>query len=133
MPTPPIDLFSSPVHLRPDGGIQTAHAAMAAGAELDGWLLAVMHAESEADVHSDLWELHPDADEFVSCITAEIRIVFRPERSGDTDEEIRLTPGTAAIVPRGRWHRLIVDTPGYMMAVTLPRGTVEEPASAQVY
>jgi hypothetical protein len=31
--------------------------------------------------------------------------------------------GTAAIVPRGRWHRIELDIPSNIMAVTLPRGS----------
>ncbi|GAA2728478.1 hypothetical protein GCM10010439_36800 [Actinocorallia aurantiaca] len=32
------------------------------------------------------------------------------------------TSGTAAIVPRGRWHRIESNTLGNIMAVTPPRG-----------
>ncbi|WP_347879708.1 cupin domain-containing protein [Streptomyces sp. Tu 2975] len=71
-------------------------------------------------------EIHTEADEFVSCLTGGIRIILRPEQPGDDEEEIELGPGTAAIVPRGRWHRLALDAPSDMMAVTLPCGTREE-------
>ncbi|TDD13960.1 hypothetical protein [Nonomuraea diastatica] len=37
--------------------------------------------------------------------------------------EIHLVTGTAAIVPRGRWHRIELDVPSNIMAVTLPRGS----------
>lgn len=52
-----------------------------------------------------------------------IRLYLRPERPGQTEEEIRLVAGTAAIVPRGRWQRIELATPSNIMVVTLPRGS----------
>jgi len=96
----------------------------------DGWQLMTFHVETDADLHADHWEVHPDAEELVSCLTGGIRLVLRPEPPGDPEEEIALTPGTAVIVPRGRWHRLALDAPGDIMSVTLPRGSLLEKRSA---
>ncbi|WP_431045694.1 cupin [Streptomyces sp. P1-3] len=123
MTVTPIDLFTSAVHLHPGGQVHTEQQTMDPELGRDGWLLMAAHAETEADVHGDHWELHPDADELVSCITGGIRLVLRPERPGDDEDEIKLAAGTAAIVPRGRWHRIALDAPSGIMAVTLPRGT----------
>ncbi|MFD0905761.1 cupin [Actinomadura sediminis] len=117
----PIDLFASPIHLR-DGG--TIHAARrTADPGRDGWRLTALHARTGADVRADHWEAHPEAEEIVSCLIGKIRLYLRPERPGQREEEIRLTAGTAAIVPRGRWHRIELDTPSTIMAVTLPNGS----------
>ncbi|WP_406279954.1 cupin [Embleya sp. NBC_00896] len=121
-----IELFGSLVHLHPGGQVHTEQPTTDTELERDGWLLMVAHAETDADVHGDHWEIHTEADEFVSCLTGGIRIILRPEQPGDDEEEIELSAGTAAIVPRGRWHRLALDAPSDMMAVTLPRGTREE-------
>ncbi|MER6028469.1 cupin [Streptomyces sp. NPDC001851] len=81
------------------------------------------HGETGADVHADHGEVHPEADEVVSCLTGGIRLVFRPEQPGEREEEVKLTAGTAVIVPRGRWHRIALDAPGDLMSLTLPRGS----------
>ncbi|WP_307845136.1 cupin domain-containing protein [Planomonospora sp. ID67723] len=92
-------------------------------ADRDGWQLRAFHAKTDADVHADHWEVHPEAEEVVSCLIGKMRLYLRPERPGQEEEEIRLTAGTAAIVPRGRWHRIELDIPSTIMAVTLPRGS----------
>ena len=74
---------------------------------------------TDADVHADHWELHPDAEEVVSCLTGGIRLYLPPEQPGAA-EEIKLAAGTAVIVPRGRWHRIDLAAPSDIMAVTLP-------------
>ncbi|WP_239114977.1 cupin domain-containing protein [Planotetraspora kaengkrachanensis] len=89
----------------------------------DGWQLTAFYARTDADVHADHWEVHPEAEEIVSCLIGKIRLYLRPEQPGQQEEEIRLTAGTAAIVPRGRWHRIKLDIPSNIMAVTLPRGS----------
>ena len=35
--------------------------------ERGGWQLNAFYVETAADVHADHWEVHPDADEVVSC------------------------------------------------------------------
>ncbi|MEW9555066.1 cupin [Nonomuraea sp. NPDC050783] len=121
MTVTPLDLFDSSIHLRQDGEIRAGSRRADAGR--DGWQLLAFHARTDADVHADHWEVHPEAEEIVSCLIGKIRLFLRPERPGQPEEEIRLTAGTAAIVPRGRWHRIALDIPSTIMAVTLPRGS----------
>ncbi|RSN45532.1 cupin [Actinomadura sp. WAC 06369] len=128
MTVTPIDLFASPLHLRGGGRIDAAGAAADAGR--DGWRLTARHARTDADVRADHWEVHPEAEEIVSCLIGKIRLCLRPERPGRPEEVIRLPAGTAAIVPRGRWHRIELDTPSTILAVTLPRGTRLEKRTA---
>ncbi|WP_327589871.1 cupin domain-containing protein [Nonomuraea sp. NBC_00507] len=120
-----IDLLASSVHLHQGG---TIHAGKrTTDFDQDGWQLLAFHAKTAADVHADHWEVHPEAEEIVACLIGKIRLYLRPERPGQQEEEIRLTAGTAAIVPRGRWHRIELDIPSNIMAVTLPRGSRLEP------
>ncbi|GAA2444083.1 hypothetical protein GCM10010191_70950 [Actinomadura vinacea] len=121
MTVTPIDLFASLLHLHQGGGIHAEPRA--ADSERDGWRVMAFHAKTDADVHADQWEVHPEAEEVVSCLIGKMRLYLRPERPGQPEEEIRLAAGTAAIVPRGRWHRIELDTPSNIMAVTLPRGS----------
>ncbi|WP_261987539.1 hypothetical protein [Actinomadura sp. HBU206391] len=53
----PIDLFSSFIHLRQGG-----------------------------QVHADHWEVHPEAEEIVSCLIGKMRLYLRPERPGQQEE-----------------------------------------------
>lgn len=121
MTVTPIDLFASSIGLHRGGRVHAAPRA--SDQERDGWRLTAFHAKTDADVHADHWEVHPEAEEVLSCLIGKIRLHLRPERPGQEEEVIRLTAGTAAIVPRGRWHRIELDTPSNIMAVTLPRGS----------
>jgi hypothetical protein len=115
----PIDLLASEIHLGRDGEIRAGRRG--AGGDRDGWRLTAFHAKTADDVHADHWEMHPEADEIVSCVVGKIRLFLRPDGRGE--EVVRLGAGTAAIVPRGRWHRIELDIPSTILAVTLPHGT----------
>ncbi|MFJ8083238.1 cupin [Streptomyces sp. NPDC096205] len=121
MTVTPIDLFASFIHLDEGGQVRAAQPVFEF--EREGWQLMTFHVESDADVHADHWEVHTDADEIVSCLSGGIRLHLRPEQPGQEAEEIALRAGTAAIVPRGRWHRLALDAPSDIMSVTVPRGS----------
>ncbi|MFD0686386.1 cupin [Actinomadura fibrosa] len=121
MPVTPIDLFSSLIHLRQGGRV---HAGpQAPDPDRDGWRLTAVHAKTDADVRGGHWEVNTEAETVVSCLIGKFRLYLRPERPDQEGEEVRLRAGTAAIVPRGRWHRIELDTPSTIMAVTLPRGS----------
>ncbi|MFI7635998.1 cupin [Nonomuraea sp. NPDC049400] len=121
MSVTPIDLFASSFQLHQGGKVHAEKRAT--DYDQDGWQLTAFHAKTDADVHGDHWEVHPEAEEVVSCLIGKIRLYLRPELPGQQEEEIRLTAGIAAIVPRGRWHRIQLDIPSNIMAVTLPRGS----------
>lgn len=103
-----IDLFSQPVQL-PGGS----------------WTLSAFHATSNAEVHADHWEIHDEADEVVSCLDGALHLHLRGDRAGE-DDVVALTSGSAVVVPRGRWHRIELDRPSDILAVTVRRGTRHE-------
>jgi mannose-6-phosphate isomerase-like protein (cupin superfamily) len=121
-PFSPIDLFASALHIHPDGDVRAAERRMT-NSDSGAWQLATFHVETDADVHADHWEMHPQAEEAVCCLTGGVRLYFRPARPDDTEDMVRLQPGTAVIVPRGRWHRLELDAPSDLMSITLRHGT----------
>ncbi|MFF3330861.1 cupin [Streptomyces sp. NPDC002888] len=121
MTVTPIDLFASFIHLRPGGRVLAEQPVF--DTDRDGWQLMTFHVETDADVHAGHWELHPEADEVVSCLTGGIRLCLRPQRPGEEEEQFELTPGTAVVVPQGRWHRIALDAPSDIMSLTLPRGS----------
>ncbi|MEU2795516.1 cupin [Streptomyces sp. NPDC059164] len=121
-PLSPIDLFAAALHIHPDGDVRAAERRMT-NSDSGAWQLATFHVETDVDVHADRWEMHPQAEEAVCCLTGGVRLYFRPARPDDTEDMVQLQPGTAVIVPRGRWHRLELDAPSDLMSITLRHGT----------
>ncbi|MEU7059038.1 cupin [Streptomyces sp. NPDC046197] len=122
MTTNAIDLFASALHFRPDGEINADARQMTSGRP-GAWQIATFHVETDADVQSDYWEMHPAAEEAVCCLTGGVRLYFRPTAPGGAEELGRVPAGTAVIVPRGRWHRLELNAPGDLVSITLRHGT----------
>ncbi|MFE7315934.1 cupin domain-containing protein [Streptomyces sp. NPDC057555] len=118
----PIDLFASALHIHPDGQVRAAERRMASG-DRGAWQIATFHVETDADVHADHWEMHPEAEETVCCLAGGVRLYFRPAGPEDAEEMVRLPAGTAVIVPRGRWHRLELDAPSDLMSIARRHGT----------
>ncbi len=120
MTVTPIELSASVIHLSQGGRIHTRPRPVDAGR--DGWHLKAFHARTGADVHADHWQVNTEAEQIVSCVIGKIRLYLRAERPGEGEEELRLTAGTAAVVPRGRWHRIQLDIPSTVMTITPPCG-----------
>ncbi|MFD5450024.1 cupin [Streptomyces sp. NPDC127100] len=122
MTTTTVDLFASALHFHPDGDVRAAERRMTSSGS-GAWQIATFHVETDADVHADHWEMHSEAEEAVCCLTGGVRLYFRPDTPGGVEDMVRLRAGTAAIVPRGRWHRLELDAPSDLMSITLRDGT----------
>ncbi|MFJ3660003.1 cupin [Streptomyces sp. NPDC090119] len=122
MTTTAVDLFASALRFHPDGEVRAVERQMTSG-DSGTWQIATFHVETDADVHADHWEMHPEAEEAVCCLTGGIRLYFRPDATGATEDMVRLRAGAAVIIPRGRWHRLELDAPSDLMSVTRRHGT----------
>ncbi|MET7529908.1 cupin [Streptomyces goshikiensis] len=122
MTTPVIDLFASALQFRPDGDVRVAERRMTSS-DSGAWQIATFHVETDAEVHADHWEMHPEAEEAVCCLTGGVRLYFRPTTPGGAEDMVQLSAGTAVIVPRGRWHRLELNAPSDLMSITLRHGT----------
>ncbi|MFB0627702.1 cupin domain-containing protein [Streptomyces sp. AB3(2024)] len=120
--TTPIDLFGSALRFYPDGKVRASERQMTTS-DSDAWQIAAFHVETDADVHADHWEMHPEAEEAVCCLAGSARLYFRPTGFDESAAAVQLQAGTAVIVPRGRWHRLELDTPSDLMSITLRQGT----------
>ncbi|GGL45011.1 hypothetical protein [Nocardia jinanensis] len=59
----------------------------------------------------------PEAEEIA------LRLYLRPAGPGDTETDVRLTVGTAFVVPRSRRHRLELEQPSDIMSIGLRHGT----------
>lgn len=116
MPLEPIDLSSNGVRLCPDGRVVSEKHPMDGAAP--GWTVAAVNAATAADVHGDHWEMHPDAEELVAVLSGGIRMYLRPESTGAPEDSVTVPAGNAVVVPRGRWHRVELDGPSRLLAIT---------------
>ena len=67
------------------------------------------------------WEMHPDGDEVLTLISGQFDVILE---EGAAERTISLTPGQGALVPRGVWHRMIINIPGELLFLT-PGDTTE--------
>jgi quercetin dioxygenase-like cupin family protein len=59
-------------------------------------------------------ECHPDGDETIILMSGELSILLEEEMT----RTVRLRSGEAFIVPRGLWHRLLIDSPVRLIHLT---------------
>jgi mannose-6-phosphate isomerase-like protein (cupin superfamily) len=124
-----VDLFApSGLRLREGSTIEVETPPRMWG-DQDGWMVACYHAASDQDVHGEYWEIHPYGQEVVSVLSGRARLVLRAEEGRAQEEAVTLTAGTAYVVPRNRWHRLEVDGPTDLQAITPRHGTRLDPRS----
>jgi len=88
--------------------------------ERDGRLMIVTPQTKDAS-H---WEMHPAGEELLFLLSGAVDVVME---HGQGDRVVELRHGTACLVPRGTWHRLVVHQPGEMLALTYGRGTRHRP------
>lgn len=69
-------------------------------------------------------EMHPDGDELLFVISGRVLVIL--EEQG-TERTIELRPGQAAIVPRGVWHRVVLQEPSQLLHVTPGPGGEHRP------
>lgn len=67
------------------------------------------------------WEMHPDGDEVLTLISGQFDVILDED---GTERTISRTPGQGALVPRGVWHRMIINVPGELLFLT-PGDTTE--------
>lgn len=66
------------------------------------------------------WEMHPGGDECLYLLSGAADLIVKnlPRRW-----VTKLSAGSACVVPRGRWHRLIVRDAGVLLFITPALGT----------
>jgi len=118
-----VDLFTHYLHLETRGIVRARERRMADSDGDAAWRLAMFHADTDDDVHADLWERHPLADEVVCCLRGAIRLHIRPTQPDAPTDVVHLVPGQATTVPPDRWRRLEVEEPADLLVVSIRRGT----------
>ena len=116
-------LVGSAVHVPPAG-----HALLLQGEALtahpqhlpEGYLLGVFEVSVSADVHPDMWEMHPAGDEVLVMLSGELEVEYSDELHRDTSS---LEAGHGMLMPTGVWHRLRLREPGRLLVLSPPQGT----------
>ena len=70
------------------------------------------------------WEMHPHGEEVLVLLSGKLTMVFD---EGGKEREVPLEAGRACVVPRGTWHRAVVQEPGKLLGITYGRGTEQRP------
>jgi mannose-6-phosphate isomerase-like protein (cupin superfamily) len=114
------------LHIVPEGGASLLEPPFrkAELARLDGRVLATFPISSPADAHSDMWEMHPAADEVLFMLTGALVIDYSDASHSGT---VVLDAGEGIVMPQGVWHRLVLREPGLLLALTAPHGTQSRP------
>lgn len=74
------------------------------------------------------WEMHPQGDEVVYLLSGAIDLVVLV---GEAERTITLRPNNACVVPRGVWHRMVVQKPANVLSVTPSLGTQQRPVETK--
>ncbi|HEV2597665.1 cupin domain-containing protein [Sphingopyxis sp.] len=70
------------------------------------------------------WEMRPDGDEVLTLLSGQFDVILE---EGGTERTISLMPGQVAVVPQGVWHRMVINTPGELLFLTLGDTTEHRP------
>ena len=98
-----------------------AYSARTADDGKEGRLIA-LHDFSESWTS---WEMHPEGDEVVICISGRITLI--QECEGDQQNTIALEAGDYAINAAGIWHTADTDGPASALFITAGAGTCHRP------
>ncbi|MCV7400094.1 cupin domain-containing protein [Mycobacterium fragae] len=121
-----IDMFSNLMELRDGGAVVERQRGVSGDWGL--WTVAAFHADSNDAVHSHVWERHPLGDELLYLLSGAITVHMRDHADGEGAPRA-LSPGTCCVVPAGQWHRLTVEEPGDLVAITPRAETAHEAVS----
>lgn len=115
LPTAGFALADQLLALLPGSAVQPLDYRQRGKTDAD-WIIGIKPVSDDASVHAGHWERHPHGEEVLclleGCILVTLSVRQQPE------QQVRLSPGQALIVPRGTWHRLQVEQAGRLMFVT---------------
>ena len=113
-----INLSKSPVQFKADGSIEPVVQRGRAHPNVDGRLAGEARMARSAP-HAG--EMHLDGDELLYLVDGAVELIL-DEASGERCVPLR--PGQAAVVPRGVWHRVVVQKPCCLLYFTPGRSQV---------
>jgi mannose-6-phosphate isomerase-like protein (cupin superfamily) len=74
------------------------------------------------------WEMNPNGDAVFYLLSGAVDVVLI---EGDIERSVTLRPNNACIVPRGVWHRVIVQKPANLLGITRNAGRELCPVEAK--
>ena len=115
MPNRPFSPFSNFIHLRPEGDATLLKFEPALWKRLrddppKGRLAGGVRLRKNTG-----WEMHPDGDELLILLSGSIRLLLD---DGESETIVKVSAGKAFVVPRGVWHRQLVNEPGDLLFFT---------------
>ncbi len=127
-----VNLTEAYMHVMPSGAVEALPKSIGStdsggdtvvwDPQLDGVLVG------QADVSTSSrhdGERHLDGDELVCLLSGSVTLALE---EGDAQQKIVLQPGEAVVVPRGVWHRLLVDHPSRLLFLSTGRTEVRVPS-----
>jgi quercetin dioxygenase-like cupin family protein len=130
-----VDLFEKQVHILADGGVDAEPASHSSRPTGEQGVIVVEPAPgvrasvgavrlTESSRHRG--ERHLDGDELVYLLSGDATVSIEDDNA---EPELRkLRPGEVVVIPRGRWHRLLIEAPSEMLFMTPGRTEVRLPS-----
>lgn len=99
--------------VKPDGStaVRTADGTLLWDPAVNGLLGGASFQAADSD-HAG--ERHLDGDELLYLISGRMRLALMADDGAE--DHVELASGDAVLVPRERWHRLIVDEPSHYLS-----------------
>lgn len=74
------------------------------------------------------WEMYPQGEALFYLLSGAVDFVLQ---EGDVERNLSLRPSNACLVPRGTWHRVIVQKPATLLCITRSAGRELRPVEAK--
>jgi len=116
-----IDLGETVVGLDRSGAVRVLEDRAGPPPRIDGLTIGAPFMRREPP-HGG--EMHPDGDEILVLLSGSVTVVLE---DASPPRRVALSPGQALVVPRGVWHRVLLDEPSRILHVTPGPGGEHRP------
>ena len=117
----PFELSQVTVGLHRDGQARFLPKVPGPPARIDGFSVGAPVLTRPAP-HAG--EMHPDGDELLFLISGHVSVLLEGQ---DAQRVLELRPGQAVVVPRGVWHRVLLNEPSQLLHITPGPGGQHRP------
>jgi mannose-6-phosphate isomerase-like protein (cupin superfamily) len=117
----PFDLSEALVGLGPDGAASLIEWQEGPPPRVDGYTVGAPMMTRNAPHNG---EMHPDGDELLYLVSGYVHVHLE-EAGGEQVVEVKA--GQAIVVPRGVWHRVVLQAPSQLVHITPGPGGEHRP------